>query len=54
MSGMGNFVIEVQEYVSGLIASGVDVDQVYELVRSRYGEVAVPLVADCYFSTIGV
>lgn len=49
MSNIGNFVVEVQEYVGTLISAGVDVDRVYELVKLRYGEMGVALVADCYF-----
>ena len=49
MSSMGNFVVEVQERVYGLIEDGVDVDKVYEIIRSEYGEMGVGLVANCYF-----
>ena len=49
MSAMGNFVVEVQERVYGLIEDGVDVDKVYEIIRSEYGEMGVGLVANCYF-----
>jgi len=49
MSSMGNFVVEVQERVYGLIDDGVDVDKVYEIIRSEYGEMGVGLVANCYF-----
>jgi hypothetical protein len=49
---MNNFIIEVQEYVYELIESGNDVDRVYELVREKYGEMGVGLVADCYFSVM--
>ena len=46
---MGNFVVEVQERVYGLIEDGVDVDKVYDIIRSEYGEMGVGLVANCYF-----
>lgn len=49
MSAMGNFVVEVQERVYGLIEDGVDVDKVYDIIRSEYGEMGVGLVANCYF-----
>jgi hypothetical protein len=52
MSAMGNFVVEVQERVYGLIEDGVDVDKVYEIIRSEYGEMGVGLVANCYFEDV--
>lgn len=52
MSSMGNFVVEVQERVYGLIEDGVDVDKVYEIIRSEYGEMGVGLVANCYFEDV--
>ena len=52
MSAMGNFVVEVQERVYGLIEDGLDVDKVYEIIRSEYGEMGVGLVANCYFEDV--
>ena len=46
---MGNFVVEVQERVYGLIEDGVDVDKVYEIIDAEYGQMGVGLVANCYF-----
>ena len=49
MNAMGNFVVEVQERVYGLIEDGVDVDKVYEIIDAEYGQMGVGLVANCYF-----
>ena len=49
MSAMGNFVVEVQERVYGLIEDGVDVDKVYASISSEYGEMCIVHVANCYF-----
>jgi hypothetical protein len=43
------FRIEVQNFASQLIKSGKDVETVYDKVRERYGDLAIQLVADCYF-----
>ena len=44
-----NYVTEVKTRVYGLIADGVDVDKVYDIIRSEFGDAAVRLVANCYF-----
>jgi len=40
---------EVQDFATKLINSGKDVETVYEKVRERYGDLAIQIVADCYF-----
>lgn len=52
MSAMGNFVVEVQERVHGLIEDGIDVDKVYEIISTEYGQMGVGLVANCYFEDV--
>lgn len=44
-----SFRMEVQNFTQQLISSGKDVDTVYDKVRERYGDLAIQLVADCYF-----
>jgi|SaaInlLV_10m_DNA_1039704.scaffolds.fasta_scaffold171650_2 hypothetical protein len=44
-----SFRMEVQNFAQQLINSGKDVETVYDKVRERYGDLAIQLVADCYF-----
>lgn len=49
MNTMVNNVTEVKTRVYELIDNGVDVDKVYDIIRSEFGETAVRLVPNCYF-----